>query len=154
MLQLEDEFNQNQATKRLIARTWDAFFARFGRLRPIQLAAIPEIVHGSNVLLTAPTAGGKTEAVAAPICQRILDNRWPGLSALLITPTRALVNDLHARLEHPLNELQIHLAKKTGDYSFSSADTTQFLVTTPESLESLLTFHSRMAGECSSCCHR
>lgn len=142
MLSLEDDFNQNQTTKRLIARTWDAFFARFGRLRPIQLAAIPEIVSGANVLLTAPTAGGKTEAVAAPICQRILDNRWPGLSALLITPTRALVNDLYARLEHPLNELQIRLAKKTGDYAFSSADTTQFLVTTPESLESLLTFHS------------
>ncbi len=142
MLQLEDEFNQNQATKRLISRTWDAFFARFGRLRPIQHAAIPEIVGGSNVLLTAPTAGGKTEAVAAPICQRILDNRWPGLSVLLITPTRALVNDLHARLEHPLNELQIRLSKKTGDYAFSNADTTQFLVTTPESLESLLTFHS------------
>jgi len=49
--------------------TWSAFFARFGRLRPVQLAAIPEILKGGNTLITAPTAGGKTEAVAAPLCE-------------------------------------------------------------------------------------
>ena len=141
-MDLEEEFRQNQLAKSLIPRTWNAFFARFGRLRPIQLAAVPEIVKGANVLLTAPTAGGKTEAMAAPICQRLFDSRWPGLSVALITPTRALVNDLHARLERPMRELGIQLAKKTADYSFTSADKTQFLITTPESLESLLTFHS------------
>src|SRR6185437_13479573 len=77
-----------------LANTWNAFFARFGKLRPIQIAAIPEILEHKNVLITAPTAGGKTEAVAAPLCERLKTEGWNGLSIVLVTPTRALVNDL------------------------------------------------------------
>ncbi|MHB8524197.1 MAG: DEAD/DEAH box helicase [Limisphaerales bacterium] len=53
-----------------LPNTGNAFFVRFGKLRPIQLAAIPEILKGNNALITAPTAGGKTEAVAPPLCEQ------------------------------------------------------------------------------------
>lgn len=120
--------------------TWSAFFARFGRLRPIQIAAIPEILRGGNVLVTAPTAGGKTEAVAAPLCELLKARQWERLSIMLVTPTRALVNDLYHRLEKPLHELGIHLARKTSDHALPKGGGGQFVITTPESLESLLTF--------------
>jgi ATP-dependent helicase Lhr and Lhr-like helicase len=131
----------HQRIRERLPITWSAFFARFGRLRPVQLAAIPEILKGGNVLITAPTAGGKTEAVAAPLCELLKANRWSGLSIVLITPTRALVNDLFYRLEKPCQELGVALARKTSDHALPREPTEQFVITTPESLESLLTFN-------------
>lgn len=121
---------------------WNPFFARFGRLRPIQLAAIPPILMGRDVLVTAPTAGGKTEAVVAPACERLIRERWSGLACVLVTPTRALVNDLFERLNRPVESMGLVLGRKTSDHQLPDNLTAQFLITTPESLESLLTFRS------------
>jgi len=127
--------------RQLLATSWNAFFARFGCLRPVQLAAIAPIAAGNSVLVTAPTAGGKTEAVVAPICERLRGGRWEGLSILLITPTRALVNDLFERLAGPLREMGISLGRKTADYAIARDEgPEQFVITTPESFESMLTF--------------
>lgn len=137
---------QHAAVRSKLPRSWNAFFAGFGRLRPIQLEAMPVIVSGANTLVTAPTAGGKTEATVAPICERLLAERWPGLSVLLVTPTRALVNDLFERLTRPLSSLNIPLGRKTSDHAISENASEQVLITTPESVESLLTFRkSRLA---------
>jgi ATP-dependent Lhr-like helicase len=119
---------------------WNAFFAGFPNLRPVQLQCMPVILSGRNVLVTAPTAGGKTEAVLAPVCERLARHRWPGLSVLVVTPTRALVNDLYARLYRPLDRLRIRLGRKTADHGLPEDVQDQVLVTTPESVESLLTF--------------
>ena len=64
-----------------------------------------------------------------------------GVSVLMITPTRALVNDLFSRLERPFQQLRIGLGRKTADNSDVQKRGLQFLTTTPESTESLLTFH-------------
>ena len=141
---LEADFACHVEMRRLLAISWNAFFARFGSLRPVQLSAIPPIVAGHNVLVTAPTAGGKTEAVVAPVCERLLAGRWLGLSTLLITPTRALVNDLYERLCRPLDELGIVLGRKTADHAIAPDDgPEQFVITTPESFESLLSFRKQ-----------
>lgn len=137
---LNAEYERHQLLRRQLPAAWSAFFARFGSLRPIQLQALPPILAGRNVLVTAPTAGGKTEAVIAPLCERIVAQRWAGLSVLLVTPTRALVNDLFLRLEHPCNGMRVRLGRKTADHGLSDQVDDQLLVTTPESLESLLTF--------------
>jgi ATP-dependent Lhr-like helicase len=136
----DDLLDEHRRIRELLTNSWSAFFARFGALRPVQRAAIPTIVSGRDVLVTAPTAGGKTEAVVAPLCERLVREQWKGLSILLVTPTRALVNDLFERLERPVDQMGISLGRKTADYAVSAGHTEQFIITTPESLESLLTF--------------
>lgn len=141
---IESDLARHVELRQQLGRSWNAFFARFGSLRPVQLAAIPPILAGNNVLVTAPTAGGKTEAVVAPVCERLLAGRWSGLSTLLVTPTRALVNDLYERLCRPLDELGIVLGRKTADHGMAPGDgPEQLVVTTPESFESLLSFRKQ-----------
>ena len=53
-----------------LQHTWSTFFARHGGLTPVQQQAIPPILAGSNTLVIAPTASGKTEAVLAPLLER------------------------------------------------------------------------------------
>ena len=134
---LSSDVARHRQLREAMPRVWNAFFGSFRSLRPIQLEAMPPILAGSNTLVTAPTAGGKTEAVLAPLCERLTRERWDGLSILVVTPTRALVNDLFARLERPLDALGIRLGRKTGDHAFT-ASREQVLITTPESVESLL----------------
>ncbi|MFN3978881.1 MAG: DEAD/DEAH box helicase, partial [Caldilinea sp.] len=58
--------------KSRLPRTWSPFFARHGAFTPAQLAAIPPLLDGHNVMLCAPTASGKTEAALAPLIERHL----------------------------------------------------------------------------------
>lgn len=137
---LNQLLDQHRSLHQSMSITWNAFFASFGSLRPVQLQAMPVVLNGGNVLVAAPTAGGKTEAVIAPVCERLIRNKWPGLSVLVVTPTRALVNDLYARLCRPLDQLRINLGRKTADHSFTDNSDDRVLITTPESLESMLSF--------------
>ncbi|MBI5487019.1 MAG: DEAD/DEAH box helicase [Deltaproteobacteria bacterium] len=125
-----------------LPRTWHAFFARFGgRLRPIQEISAADVAAGRDVLLIAPAAGGKTEAAAAPVLERLLPELGAaGPSVLYVSPTRALANDLLRRLEGPCATLGVSVARRTGDYpsAMRGADLPQVLLTTPESLDSLL----------------
>lgn len=136
------------AADRMIAtrltRTWDAFFAHYGRLTAVQRAAIPAILDGESVLLSAPTAAGKTEAACAPIIERLLRLREPW-RVLYVSPTRALVNDLHERLFSPLERLGVRLARRTGEHR-SGAEEAKVLLTTPESLDSMLCRGGRKDG--------
>ena len=67
-------------------------------LRPLQEAAIEPILRGDDVLLLAPTAGGKTEAAVFPLLSRMEAEQWPGLSVLYVCPLKALLNNLQPRL--------------------------------------------------------
>ena len=122
-----------------LRRSWQPFFSRFGRLTPVQIAAIPVILSGKNVLVCAPTATGKTEAIVGPISELILENSSEGLACVYVSPTRALVNDLAERLLEPLREVDLRLGLWTGDHhSFSPKLPEEFLLTTPESLDSVV----------------
>jgi len=117
----------------------DNFFGRFGKLLPIQEKTIPLILKGKNAIIISSTASGKTEAVVAPLIERCLKENWEGLSILYISPTRALVNDMYYRLKEQLKELNISLSSKTGDKpQFNPNKLPNFLITTPESLDSLI----------------
>jgi len=75
----------------------------------------------------------------APLAQLLIEKGWRGLSILYVSPTRALVNDLYKRLKGPLDGLRIEISRKTMDHpEFNPQDPTPVLVTTPESLDSLL----------------
>jgi len=131
--------DQRAVLKRNLKKTWPVFFGRFGRLLPIQEMAIPVIMKGRNAIITSPTASGKTEAVLAPIAEKLLNEKAPGLKVLYIVPTRALANDLYLRIHDQLITLELLLAIRTGDKrDFNPKEPSDFLITTPESLDSLI----------------
>jgi ATP-dependent Lhr-like helicase len=136
-----------------LPHTWPVFFARHGNLTRTQQAAIPPIFNGQNTLVIAPTATGKTEAVIAPLLERHLLGRRElqrqgfSLRILYVCPTRALVRDLYERLLTPLTTLGISLMIKSGDTGpLPVQQPPTILLTTPESLDSLLTRAPRLFG--------
>jgi ATP-dependent helicase Lhr and Lhr-like helicase len=112
-------------------------------LRPTQLAAIDPILGGRNVLLLAPTAGGKTEAATFPMLSRILSERWDGLSVLYLCPLRALLNNLEPRLQRYAALVGRAATLWHGDVTQGAKrsalrEPPDLLLTTPESLEAML----------------
>lgn len=112
-------------------------------LRPFQDEAVAPLIAGEHALLIAPTAGGKTEAAVFPLFSRMLAENWQGLSVLYVCPLRALLNNLHPRLEHYGRLLGRRVELWHGDVGDSSrrrivTDPPDILLTTPESLEVML----------------
>ena len=113
-------------------------------LRAVQNAA-GEAIFGthSNVLLTASTASGKTEAAFFPILT-LLEEDPPGtVGVLYIAPLKALINDQFGRLEELCEEEGIAVTKWHGDASQSRKRSllkhpSGILQITPESLEALM----------------
>ncbi len=134
---MDAELRQDETIAKRLERTWPYFFASFGRLTATQRAAIPSILDGRDVLVCAATASGKTEAACAPLTECHVGRRRPW-TILYVSPTRALVNDLHGRLYVPLDRLGLRVDRRTGEYRPSGNRLPQVLLTTPESFDSLL----------------
>ena len=112
-------------------------------LRPLQDAAIAPVLRGDDALLLAPTAGGKTEAVSFPLLSRMAQEDWRGLSVLYVAPLRALLNNLEPRLAGYAGWLGRRVGRWHGDTTTArrrrlAVDLPDILLTTPESLESML----------------
>ena len=126
----------------LTAELGRAFYGRFSELRPAQRESIEPVVAGRDVLVLAGTGSGKTEAVLAPLVQRWLPamRREPGCSIIYVTPTRALANDLLRRIEPPMESLGLRVGVRHGERNdLSRTEKPELLITTPESLDVLLT---------------
>ncbi len=113
-------------------------------LRPFQDAALPHVLRGEHAIILAPTAGGKTESALFPVLSRMLTESWTGLSVLYICPIRALINDLNIRLERYLDLVGRRVGHWHGDVQTGARtkmlrDNPDLLLTTPESLEGMLT---------------
>jgi len=109
--------------------------AGFSTFTPVQRQTIPLILDRKSVFLIAPTASGKTEAALSPILELRSRERWRGRPSILyVVPTRALVNDIHRRLNPLLNEFLV-VGRRTGEYREPNSD---ILITTPESFDSML----------------
>jgi ATP-dependent Lhr-like helicase len=112
-------------------------------LRPLQQAAIDPLLAGQDALLLAPTAGGKTEAAVFPLLSLMAAERWTGTSLLYLCPLKALLNNLEPRLERYADWVGRRVALWHGDVTASKrrsilAGRPDILLTTPESLESML----------------
>ncbi|MFY9343404.1 MAG: DEAD/DEAH box helicase [Planctomycetota bacterium] len=113
-------------------------------LRPLQEATIAPLQAGEHALLLAPTAGGKTEAAAFPVLSRMMRDEWRGLSVLYLCPIKALLNNLHFRLSQYAAWIGRTVALWHGDVADGEKQDIRrsppdVLLTTPESLEVLLT---------------
>ncbi len=142
-----DRHAHQRQLKEKLPHSWDAFFARFGRFTDIQAQAIEPLLAGRNCVLVAATASGKTEAALAPLIERHKHDKTfaSKLSLLYLVPTRALARDLARRLTQPLEKLALNLRVKTGDEpSLNANRPPTLLITTPESLDSLLANAPRM----------
>jgi ATP-dependent Lhr-like helicase len=112
-------------------------------LRPLQRDAVAPLLAGEDAVLLAPTAGGKTEAATFPLLSAMEAESWTGLSVLYLCPLKALLNNLHPRLEQYASWLGRRVGLWHGDTSSvvrraMLADPVDVLLTTPESLESML----------------
>ena len=115
-----------------------AFFGDFKDLRPAQRQAIPDVLAGHDALIRSATASGKTEAAIAPLVERYLRPllHEKGVTLLIVSPTRALVNDLHRRLVQPLASLGVSVGVRHGERNqLQSTQPPAVLITTPESFD-------------------
>ncbi|PWC13565.1 DEAD/DEAH box helicase [Brenneria roseae subsp. americana] len=112
-------------------------------LRPLQESAIPVVLaRDQDVLISAGTAAGKTEAFFLPACSAIADITG-GFGIIYISPIKALINDQYRRLESLGEALDMPVTPWHGDVPQSKKKKIRtgpagILLITPESLESLL----------------
>lgn len=112
-------------------------------LRPLQDEAAGPIIDGTDAILLAPTAGGKTEAAMFPLLTRMHTQRWQGISVLYLCPLKALLNNLTPRIDQYAQWMGRTAMVWHGDVGASvreriKRDRPDILLTTPESLESML----------------
>ena len=85
-------------------------------LRGVQNAA-GDAIFGTedNVLLTASTASGKTEAACFPILSLLDEDPSRTVGVLYIAPLKALINDQFGRLNELCEETGIAVTRWHGD---------------------------------------
>lgn len=114
-------------------------------LKDIQENSIPVVLAGNcDVIVSASTAGGKTEAVFLPILTSILKkDKVSGFQVLYISPLKALINDQFRRISDMTEQTGINVVPWHGDIDNSKKNRSLknpngIIIITPESLESFL----------------
>jgi DEAD/DEAH box helicase domain-containing protein len=98
---------------------------KIDKLYKFQEEAVKKILQGNDVVITAPTASGKTEAFCIPILQKIAEGlpRFGSLrtgeggkiSAIFVYPTKALSRDQLPKIKELAEPLGIKVAVLDGD---------------------------------------
>ena len=112
-------------------------------LRDAQELAIPVLLDArQDVIISAATASGKTEAAFLPILSQLARNGEEMGVVLYISPLKALINDQWGRLEPLCEELDVPVVPWHGDVSATRKRRFMkrpqgVLLITPESLEAM-----------------
>ena len=119
----------------------------WSNLRGIQKLAIRSVLGSDkDIIISANTSGGKTEAAFFPVVSDILSkvkekNIKEGVVALYVSPMKALINDQYDRLEDMCRGLYIKVLPWHGDVGYflkkkGLEGDPCIILMTPESLES------------------
>lgn len=121
-------------------------------LREIQELAIPPILAADkDVIITAATAQGKTEAAFLPIFSQLVDQTAKGIQVIGLGPLKALINDQHRRLSAIGDCLDVPVCPWHGDIGSGPKQRllkqpAGVLLITPESLEALFVLRGQELG--------
>lgn len=114
-------------------------------LLDIQENTIPYMLNADcDIIVSASTGGGKTEAVFLPILTKILENgKSSGFQVLYVSPLKALINDQYRRLIDMTKNMPVDVTPWHGDISASLKNKAiknpnGILIITPESLEAMM----------------
>jgi ATP-dependent Lhr-like helicase len=118
------------------------------RLHDVQERSIPPVLaRTGDLIISAATAAGKTEAAMLPIASSLVaDPISEGFGGLCISPLKALINDQHQRLELLCEAAGLELTSWHGDIGAEPKRRARerpsgVLLITPESLESIFVNH-------------
>lgn len=106
-------------------------------LYPPQIAAIKAgVLEGENVVISAPTASGKTLVAELVMLKRAIEE---GVKSIYLTPLRALVSEKYEEF-NKYSQLGIKVAMSTGDYDSSDPWLGEYdiIIATYEKMDSLL----------------
>ena len=147
MEQMSNSQNSNSNSFELLApelQKW-IFSKGWTTLRKIQEESIKEVLATNNdIIITANTAGGKTEAAFLPILSKVVsDSSRNGAFALCVSPLKALINDQFERISDMAAYGDVKVTKWHGDVAQShkkkfEASPQGILIITPESLEAMM----------------
>ena len=115
---------------------------QWNELHDIQEQAINPILDGRDVLISSPTASGKTEAAFLPICTVLADTAAESLGVIYISPLKALINDQFLRLQQLFECIDATVTPWHGDIAGHVKQRLirrprGALLITPESMEAL-----------------
>ena len=80
----------------------------------IQRTAIPVALAGHDIFASAPTGSGKTAAFGIPLLQKLLERRSDRISALVLTPTRELAQQVAQHLRELAKHTKLRIAPIYG----------------------------------------
>lgn len=137
------------------------FFSKFKDFSEAQKFGVPAVHNKEDILISAPTGGGKTLTAFLSILNNLIflsekNKLTKKVYAIYVSPLKALNNDIHKNLIEPLEEInelakqkginlqEIRVAIRTGDTTANekakmARNPPHILITTPESLAIVLT---------------
>uniref|UniRef100_A0A8C4ZIZ6 Probable ATP-dependent RNA helicase DDX52 n=1 Tax=Gadus morhua TaxID=8049 RepID=A0A8C4ZIZ6_GADMO len=83
---------------------------------PIQMQAVPLMMHNREILACAPTGSGKTLAFCLPLLAHLKQPANQGFRAIIISPTRELASQTHRELVRLSDGLgfRVHIIDKAS----------------------------------------
>ncbi|KAG8531017.1 uncharacterized protein KY384_004374 [Bacidia gigantensis] len=93
-----------------------------------------------NLIVSAPTGGGKTAILELAICQLLQQLKAEDFKVVYMAPTKSLCSERQREWHTKFAMLDLHCAELTGDtdnYHLRSVQSAHIIVTTPEKWDSM-----------------